>query len=601
MTQPFIERRTGPADRRQGQRGGRRSTDIVATTLVAGTIFVAGCAKGERLNPIAPAGLLDSEARAEISAPASPRSTIVSPVVADEGESESDADIEVADDPGSDEESEIDGETDVVELSDFEVNAAVAAGSFVVQPGSATVTAGKTKQYVVKGAKGTVRWRATGGTITSNGLFKAGSTAGTFSVTATTTRQGSKKAKVTVKRPATTPPPGDTGGGDTGGGGTGGGGTGGGSGGGGTIQTDGTVISVGQSIQSAVNANPEGTTFIIKAGVHRRQSVKPKSGMKFVGEPGAVLDGEGATPRAFAGSNINNVTIRGLRITNYAPPNIGGAIDAIDTTGWVVEDNEIDHNSNGSNRTYGVHLGSSMIVRDNKIHHNGWNGISGYKAVGTTIEGNEIYANPPAAFNDTIGEAANMKCYDCGGITVRNNNVHDGPHVGIWFDRSRPGITIANNRVVNHGQAGIWYEVSYRGTIRDNHVENAGTNSYYSSGWLRGGGIQVTNSPDVSVISNTVVNSLNGIIGLQASSYYNGPYGASELRNLLVQNNTIIMSKGQTGIAENINNKAVFDGWNNRFTGNRYQLGAIAKPFYWKGMSLSADEWKAGAGASENW
>ena len=167
-------------------------------------------------------------------------------------------------------------------------------------------------------------------------------------------------------------------------------------------------------------------------------------------------------------------------------------------------------NSNGSNRTYGVHLGSSMVVRNNKIHHNGWNGISGYKAVGTVIEGNEIYANPPAAFNDTIGEAANMKCYDCGSITVRNNNFHDGPHVGIWFDRSRPGITIANNRVVNHGQAGIWYEVSYRGTIRDNHVENAGTNSYYSSGWLRGGGIQVTNSPDVSVISNTVVNSLNG-------------------------------------------------------------------------------------------
>ena len=565
MTQPFVERRTGPADRRQERRGGRRSTDIVATTIVAGTIFVAGCAKGERLNPVAPAGLLDSDARTEISAPASPRSTIVSPVVVDEDETD------------------IDGDVEVVEFSDFEVNAAVAAGSFVLKPGSTTVVAGKTRQYAVKGAKGTVRWKATGGTITSKGLFRAGAKTGTFSVTATTTRQGSKKAKVTVKPPTAAPPPGDTGDG------------------GGPITTGGTAISVGQSIQSAVNANPEGTTFIIKAGVHRRQSVKPKPRMTFIGEPGAVLDGEDATPRAFAGSNVNDVTIRGLRITNYAPSNIGGAIDAIDTTGWVVEDNEIDHNSNGSNRTYGVHLGSSMVVRNNKIHHNGWNGISGYKAVGTVIEGNEIYANPPAAFNDTIGEAANMKCYDCGSITVRNNNFHDGPHVGIWFDRSRPGITIANNRVVNHGQAGIWYEVSYRGTIRDNHVENAGMTSYYSSGWLRGGGIQVTNSPDVSVISNTVVNSHNGIIGLQASSYYNGPYGASELRNLLVQNNTIIMSKGQTGIAENINNKAVFDGWNNRFTGNSYQLGSIAKPFYWKGTSLTAAEWKAGAGALENW
>lgn len=350
-----------------------------------------------------------------------------------------------------------------------------------------------------------------------------------------------------------------------------------------------------------MNANPEGTTFVIKAGVHRRQSVKPKAGMTFVGEAGAVLDGENVTPRAFYGNNINRVTIRGLRITNYAPPNIGGAIDAIDTTGWIVENNEIDHNSNGSNRTYGVHLGSDMTVRNNKIHHNGWNGISGYKAVGTVIDGNEIYANPPAAFNDSVGEAANMKCYDCGSIVVRNNNFHDGPHVGIWFDRSRPGITIENNRVVNHGQAGIWYEVSYRGTIRGNHVENAGTNSYYSSGWLRGGGIQVTNSPDVSVLNNTVVNSLNGIIGLQASSYYNGPYGASQLRNLLVQGNRVVMSRGQTGIAENIGTSAIFDSWNNRFTGNSYEIGGVAKPFYWQGRSLTAAEWKAGPGSAENW
>src|SRR3989337_3854348 len=115
--------------------------------------------------------------------------------------------------------------------------------------------------------------------------------------------------------------------------------------------------------------------------------------------------------------------------------------------------------------------------------------------------------------------AANMKCYDCGGVTVRNNTFREGAVRGIWFDRSRPGITIENNRVVNHGEVGIWYEASYRGTIRGNHVENAGYDSYYSSGWLRGGGIQVTNSPDVSVIGNTVVHSLNGIIGLQASSY----------------------------------------------------------------------------------
>ena len=66
----------------------------------------------------------------------------------------------------------------------------------------------------------------------------------------------------------------------------------------------------------------------------------------------------------------------------------------------------------------------------------------------TLIEGNEIYANPPALFNDTIGEAANIKLYDCGRITIRNNFVHDGPFRGIWVDTMQPDVTIEGNRVV---------------------------------------------------------------------------------------------------------------------------------------------------------
>lgn len=361
----------------------------------------------------------------------------------------------------------------------------------------------------------------------------------------------------------------------------------------------GTSVNPGDDIQAAVNLHPPGTTFVIRGGVHRRQTIKPKDGMTFVGEPGAVLDGEGATPRAFIGQNTSRVTVRGLRITGYAPGNTSAALDGIDSRGWLVEDNEIDHNANGSQRVYGLRLGHDMTVRNNRIHHNGWVGIDGYKATGALVEGNELYANPPARFNDTVGEAANMKCYGCGAITVRNNNVHDGPFRGIWFDRSQPDITIEGNRVVNHGEAGIWYEVSYRGTIRKNYVENAGFESYYSNGWLRGGGIQVTNSPDVSVLDNTVVDSLNGIIGLQASSYYNGPHGPSQLRNLLVQGNTIVMSKGQTGVADNTNNRAVFDSWNNRFVNNRYELRSNAAPFYWKGRNMTESEWKAGPGSTD--
>ncbi len=56
-----------------------------------------------------------------------------------------------------------------------------------------------------------------------------------------------------------------------------------------TVQ--GVQISPGQNIQSIMNANPAGTTFILKAGVHRLQTITPRNGDKIIGEAGAVLSG----------------------------------------------------------------------------------------------------------------------------------------------------------------------------------------------------------------------------------------------------------------------------------------------------------------------
>jgi len=47
----------------------------------------------------------------------------------------------------------------------------------------------------------------------------------------------------------------------------------------------------GQNIQQIVNSYPWGTTFYLKSGVHRLQSITPRSGDRFIGEPGTVLSG----------------------------------------------------------------------------------------------------------------------------------------------------------------------------------------------------------------------------------------------------------------------------------------------------------------------
>jgi nitrous oxidase accessory protein NosD len=341
------------------------------------------------------------------------------------------------------------------------------------------------------------------------------------------------------------------------------------------------LVSPADDLSARVASAPPGTQFVIQAGTYRRQTITPKTGMSFIGLEGAVLDGENAAARAFIGQGVKNVTIRGLRITRYRPPDIGAALDGIDSEGWIVEDNEVDHNSNGDARTYGLRIGSGWTVRRNRIHDNGWVGISGYNATDTVIESNDIYANPPAWFDDRIGEAANIKLYGCGRIVIRGNRVHDSPFKGIWLDRSQPDMTIENNHVLNHGEAGIWFEVSYRGRIATNFVENAGLGITDHDDWLRGGGIQITNSPDVSVVGNIVVNSHNGIIGLQAKGYVDGPYGKSELRNLLVQGNAIIMPSGQSGMMQNTGSDAVFTSWNNRFLDNQYDVTGNPAPFRW--------------------
>jgi hypothetical protein len=51
------------------------------------------------------------------------------------------------------------------------------------------------------------------------------------------------------------------------------------------------TLSPGINIQSAVNSNPAGSTFILGRGTYRMQTVVPKTGDRFTGQTGAILNG----------------------------------------------------------------------------------------------------------------------------------------------------------------------------------------------------------------------------------------------------------------------------------------------------------------------
>jgi hypothetical protein len=80
--------------------------------------------------------------------------------------------------------------------------------SVSISPTSATVQSGATRQFTatVTGTSNTsVTWSATGGTVSASGLYTAGTTAGSFSVSATSVQDPTKSASASITIPAPQP------------------------------------------------------------------------------------------------------------------------------------------------------------------------------------------------------------------------------------------------------------------------------------------------------------------------------------------------------------------------------------------------------------
>jgi parallel beta-helix repeat protein len=350
------------------------------------------------------------------------------------------------------------------------------------------------------------------------------------------------------------------------------------------------TIVPGESIQTKVSNYPAGTGFLLKAGVHRRQQVKPKDGNQFIGEPGAIMDGENVTLYAFETISHmpKNVVIRGLIIEHYAPNAAQSAIQGDNGIDWVIEDNEVRYNLYS-----GIRATRGSLVRGNWVHHNSMIGIACWKCSGAVIEDNEVNNNPPAAIAEAGATAAasNMKLFKADPLTVRNNYVHDGPHKGIWLDTDNRNVLIEGNTVLRHGQAGIWHENGYDAVIRNNTVTTCGTRGF---GWIDGAGINMTNSPNVQIYGNTISGCANGIGVMQASGYpSDGPAGTKLVQNLYVHDNTVTMQSGRTGLVQNMGDNTFFTSKNNRFAHNTYNLGPNAAYFAWMNQNLNETQWKS--------
>jgi len=370
----------------------------------------------------------------------------------------------------------------------------------------------------------------------------------------------------------------------------------------------GQVVTPSTNLQQAVDAAPAGTAFCFQSGTYSNASIAPKTGDVFDGQDQrAVLDGKTVTQYAFKSATAANVTIRMLVIQNYNTPLQMGAIQSFGATGWTIDSNHITKNA-GS----GVATDSGAAVINNLID---WNRQQGYAAHGSSIryENNQISYNNHDLTIDPTWEAGGGKAWSTTNAVFKSNYVHDNGGVGLWDDTNNIYTTYEGNWVANNWGAGIYHEIGYDAKIINNTLISNGMPSSpgdgQRNGWLWDAGIQLRSSGALSAASpilisgNTVTNNYNGISLLESPviGCATPKYGPCHVQNVLVQNNTITMSQGGTGAAQDGEGNGIYTTRNNRFVNNAYHVGNPATHpndgyafdwFAWNNNWRSWTEWQ---------
>lgn len=374
-----------------------------------------------------------------------------------------------------------------------------------------------------------------------------------------------------------------------------------------TTSCSGVNIAAGASIQTAVNANPAGTTYCLAAGTYTSQSVTPKNGDKYIGALGATMDGANNTSKAFSGS-ATGVTIQNLVITRYTAGSQTAPIE-LQNGGAQVLHNEISYNA-----AAGVEISVNSLTQFNYIHHNleegyACGGCDGSPITGVVLDSNEIAFNNYTDAYDTGFEAGGGKLWATVGAQVTHNYSHDNHGPGLWDDYQNDNITYAYNRVENNWNGGIFHEIGYNASIHDNSLTNnaQSTNSASLCVWLWCPSIGVAasgghNGGQVEIYNNTIVvsgtNSAGSTgtgIGLIQQNRGNGSDGLPWLvQNVNVHdNNTTMTAAGShQGAVEDNNDTAIFTSRNNTFTHNTYTLGTNNDAFWWNNSDGGKTFWQ---------
>ncbi len=135
------------------------------------------------------------------------------------------------------------------------------------------------------------------------------------------------------------------------------------------------------------------TTYYFASGVHTLgnsiySQLTPHNGDRFIGAPGAIIDGQSTNESAVVGS-AKDVTIEFLTFVNFAAPEGQMVVNHDGGANWTIEHNTIKNNLGA-----GVGLGTKDIVSGNCLANNDEYGFSSFGGSShITLANNEVADN----------------------------------------------------------------------------------------------------------------------------------------------------------------------------------------------------------------
>ena len=413
-----------------------------------------------------------------------------------------------------------------------------------------------------------------------------------------------------------------------------------------------TTVSTAQSLSTLVSSAKPGTAFVLGTGVHRFESVVPKDGDSFYGQPGAVLSGArvlsftkdgtrwvatGQTQQGRAAGEcrsdspacqlpedlfIDNVMLTRVtsldRLTTgtwFFDHAAGRVMLADDPTGKTVETSVTPTAFTGGARNVSIRgLTIEKYATPGQVGT-----INGDSGIGWVVEGNEIRFNHgTGVILSDNGRIADNYIHHNGqqgvgghgaNLLVEHNEIALNNTAGFdefWSAGGGKfafavGLTLRANFVHDNAGYGLWADIDCKDvTFEGNWLQaNSQAGILYEiskSGMIHDNrsigngaqGIYVNSSSNVTIAANWVESNGDGVWVLQENRG-SGTYGPRETTDLDVHDN-VIKNSGRTGLVQHVGDDSYFTSRNNRFQGNTY-IGSGS--LQWTDQSLSPDAWRS--------